>query len=259
MYTIEVQNEAGEVLARAEGIGDARLYYREPYQEGDKILFTSPQPYAALSVDQAVETAEVFLPEHKMAFTIPFGDAKNGFPRTAFIGDAHALFIRPLPPETRAVRRNIALNPIDQRGYALCFPHAEANVETRGEAQFFARNAIDGHRFNNRHGGWPYHSWGIGQRTDAWLRIDFGRTVRIDEVALVLRADFPHDAWWQRITLVCSDGSAHELPLVKTVEVQRFPLGERDVQWVMLQDMVKADDPSPYPALTQIEVYGWEE
>ncbi|MDR0898168.1 MAG: discoidin domain-containing protein [Oscillospiraceae bacterium] len=259
MYTIEVQNGAGEVLARAEGIGDARLYYQGGYQEGDKIVFTSPQPYAAISVDQAIEAAEVLLPEQKIAFAIPFGDAMNGFARTAFTGDAHGIWIRPLPPESRAVRRNIAKNPIDQRGYALCFPHAEANVETRGEAQFFARNAIDGHCFNNRHGGWPYHSWGIGQRTDAWLKIDFGRTVRIDEAALLLRGDWPHDAWWERATLVCSDGSIHELPLVKTHEVQRFPLGEREVQWVMLRDMVKADDPSPYPALTQLEIYGWEE
>ena len=133
-----------------------------------------------------------------------------------------------------------------------------ANVETRGEAQFWARNAIDGLLFNDKHGNWPYHSWGIGERRDAWLRVDFGRPVTIDEVALVLRADFPHDAWWERGTLDCSDGFTVELPLVKTAEAQHFSIGRHTVTWVRLRDLVKADDPSPFPALTQLEVFGFD-
>lgn len=40
--------------------------------------------------------------------------------------------------------RNLAKNVMDQHGETNCYPHASANVETRGEAVFAARNAIDG-------------------------------------------------------------------------------------------------------------------
>lgn len=258
MYTIEVQNARGDVLAHAEGTGDARLVFKGEYHTGDVIIFTAPQKHAALVVDQAVSPAQVYLPQQKLTFHVPFGDAVNGYAPQAFMGEKHAMWIGPVPEDARHQRRNIALNPVDQRGDDACYPHAMANVETRGEAQFWARNAIDGTRFNNDHGGWPYHSWGIGERRDAWLRVDFGRPVTIDEVALTLRADWPHDAWWERGTIDLSDGFTTELPLVKTVEAQYFPLGEHTVTWVRLRDLIKADDPSPYPALTQLEVYGYD-
>ena len=36
--------------------------------------------------------------------------------------------------------------------------------------------------------------------------------------------------------------------------VLTFP--EREVTWVELCNLIKAEDPSPFPALSQIEVYG---
>ena len=44
-----------------------------------------------------------------------------------------------------------------------------ANVETRGEAVFAARNAIDGIYENDAHGIWPYQSWGINRDPNAAL------------------------------------------------------------------------------------------
>lgn len=258
MFTIEVLNEKGDVLAQAQGDDDARLVYAEAWHEGDRIVFTSESAFAWVSVNQSIEPAFVYLPRKAFDFFIPFGDAKNGYASQAFTGVSHTAWIRAASDAEMAVRRNVARNPADQHMDTGCFPHAAANVETRGEAQFWARNAIDGHRFNDKHGSWPYHSWGIGERRDAWLKIDFGRPVRVDEIGIVLRADFPHDAWWERGTLACSDGFITELAFVKTAQVQRFPIGERVVEWVCLQDLIKANDPSPFPALTQIEVYGRE-
>ena len=63
------------------------------------------------------------------------------------------------------------------------------NVETRGEAVFAARNAIDGVYENDAHGIWPYQSWGINRDPNAALTLDFGRPVTIDELRLTLRAD----------------------------------------------------------------------
>ena len=36
--------------------------------------------------------------------------------------------------------------------------------------------------------------------------------------------------------------------------VLTFP--EKEIQWIELCSLIKADDPSPFPALSQIEVYG---
>lgn len=256
MYIIEIHNEAGDVLARATGEADARMIYLGEYRAGDAIVFTAPDHHATVAVDQVVYPAQVYLPQHTFAFHVPFGDAKNGYAPSAFGGEKHAISIGPTQVVPGEARRIISQNPADQRGVSGCYPHAVANVETRGEAQFWARNAIDGVRFNDRHGSWPYHSWGIGERRDAWLRIEFGRPVTIDAVALTLRADFPHDAWWERGTLDCSDGYSVDLSLIKTAEPQLFDIGEHTVTWVRLRDLVKADDPSPFPALTQLEVYG---
>lgn len=258
MFTIELRNAKGVMLARAEGTGDARLVYKGDYREGDRFVFTADTKHVVVSVDQGIEPAPVYLRDEAFTFIIPFGDAKNGYAPQAFYGMLHTAYIRPAGEDTRLGRRNLALNPLDQHHDAGCYPHASANVETRGEAQFWARNAIDGTRFNDRHGTWPYHSWGIGERKDAALRIDFGREVEIDEAALVLRADFPHDAWWEQAALECSDGASVTLDLVKTREVQRFAFPPRKVEWVCLSNLVKADDPSPFPALSQLEVYGRE-
>lgn len=256
MYHIEIKSGQGETLAQAQGDGDARLVYMGEYAPGDVITFTAPREHVCVLVDQAVTPGTVFLPEKTFTFAVPFGDPKNGYAPQAFMGGQHSIWIGPAGPVT--ARRNVARNPLDQRADAGCYPHASANVETRDEAQFFARNVIDGTRFNDKHGKWPYHSWGVGERTDAWLRIDFGRPMLIDEVVLTLRADFPHDAWWERVTIRLSDGYETTLPLIKTAEAQAFAIGLHTVTWLTLSDMVKADDPSPFPALTQIEVYGYD-
>ena len=96
---------------------------------------------------------------------------------------------------------------MDQHGETNCYPHASANVETRGEAVFAARNAIDGVTVNDAHGEWPYESWGINRREDANMRLEFGRKVAVSRIRLYTRADFPHDNWWKQVTIRFSDGS----------------------------------------------------
>jgi len=55
-----------------------------------------------------------------------------------------------------------------------------------------------------------------------------------------------------------SDGSAEVLPLEKTAAPQRFAISPRTVTSLVLCRLKKADDPSPFPALTQIEAWGRE-
>ena len=131
-------------------------------------------------------------------------------------------------------------------------------METRGEAVFAARNAIDGLYENDAHGTWPYQSWGINRDPNAALTLDFGRTVLLDELRLTLRADFPHDSWWTQATVEFDDGSREVLDLQKTAAPQIFSIESRTVKSLKLFELKKADDPSPFPALTQIEAWGTE-
>ena len=156
------------------------------------------------------------------------------------------------------IYRNLAENVNDQHGDVNCYPHASANVETRGEAVFAAKNAIDGVTANHDHGKWPFASWGINQRDDAEIKLEFGREISTDRIVLHIRADFPHDNWWVKGTVEFSDGSSMVLDLEKTDGAQEFTFSEKKISWLVLKDLIKADDPSPFPALTQIEVFGTE-
>ncbi len=81
--------------------------------------------------------------------------------------------------------------------------------------------------------------------------------MKINRCHLVLRADFPHDSYWTQATLVFDDGS-ESLSLVKSSEVQSFNLTEHVTQKVVLKDLIKHEDDSPFPALIQFECFGWE-
>ena len=120
-------------------------------------------------------------------------------------------------------------------------------------------NVIDGLRLNSFHGEWPFQSWGIGAREDAWCELDFGRPVIAEKMALTLRADFPHDAYWTAGHVVLSDGTDLSFSLRKTADRQWIDLGGRTVSRLRLERLVKSDDPSAFPALRQWEVFGREQ
>ena len=140
----------------------------------------------------------VFLPGYAMNWPIPPEDNRSNYSPKSFSGSCQVLRARLMTPQEIHTRRNLALNPYDTHGEHGLFPHAEANVETRNEAVFAARNAIDGLFMNHSHGTWPYQSWGVNRNPNAALTLSFGRTVVIDELRLTLRADFPMTAGGRR-------------------------------------------------------------
>ena len=71
---------------------------------------------------------------------------------------------------------------------------------------------------NHDHGKWPFASWGINQRDDAEIKLEFGREISTDRIVLHTRADFPHDNWWVKGTVEFSDGSSMVLDLEKQTE-----------------------------------------
>ena len=208
-------------------------------------------------MDDALGKAFVYV-TGTVRYLIPFGEKKVCYSPKVFVGNRHLLTARFATEEEISAYKNLALNVIDQHGETNCYPHAWANVETRGESVFAARNAIDGVTQNHSHGEWPYESWGINMQDDAMMTVEFGRLIEADKIVLYTRADFPHDNWWKQVTLSFSDGSSIKWNLEKSDKPHIITFDKKRISWVRLHDLIKAEDPSPFPALSQIEVYGTE-
>lgn len=247
------------LLAEKSGEDEVNLVYLAGYQEGDAILVevSETEQFYFLCLDDGKGKSLVYLTGN-IRYEIPFGEKRFNISPKAFWGERHLLSVRKARPFEVAGYRNLAVNVWDQHGAVNCYPHASANVETRGESVFAAMNAIDGVTASESHGLWPYASWGINRRDDACLRVEFGREVEIDRLILYTRADFPHDNWWEKGRAAFSDGSSLELKLEKGGAAQEFLFEKKRVCWLELKDLIKADDPSPFPALVQLEAYGRE-
>ncbi|NTJ44624.1 carbohydrate-binding protein [Agrobacterium larrymoorei] len=254
--TLKVVSPTNDILAQTSSEDEVFLVYRANYREGDRIILNTSEPgYIHLALDAAMPPTIAYLDGTEFTLPIPDQLKRKSYPPQAFTGYLHRLSARRARHDAFS-RRNLAFNPFDHHDNESLFPHATANVETRGESAFAARNAIDGEKANDDHGFWPYTSWGINRDPNAALTVNFGRPVVIDEFAFYLRADFPHDAWWKRLNVTLSSGETLLFELSKTGAAQSFSLEPKTVEWIRLHDLKKADDPSPFPALTQIEVWG---
>jgi len=256
LITITARTASGEILAQTSHATEALLRIDRIYEDGDVIEITSDDKHLWVQMDATILPGEVYLPDGRMTWHIPAGEHRLAYCPVAFQGARHIVTARVLTDAEVAARRNIACNPSDLRGETNFFPHCTANVETRNEACFCARNVIDGMRHSDYHGEWPFQSWGIGAREDAWCLLDFGREMDVDEMALTLRADFPHDAYWVAGHVALSDGAEVAFDLEKTGDRQFIPLGKHTVRWMRLERMQKSDDPSAFPALIEWEVFG---
>jgi hypothetical protein len=255
---LSIVDAAGVAVACSATAAEVVLVHAPAYRPGDRIrLVPSAAGFAVVQLDDAMPPALLYL-TGPLDLAVPFGDDRIPYSPRAFAGEMHRLTARAARDEEVAARRNLAVNPYDHARIATAFPHAHANVETRGEAVFAARNAIDGEKAADDHGKWPWTSWGINRDPAAALTVSFGRPVVVDEAVIYGRADFPHDAWWERATLVFSDGSEETVTLEKTGAGQSRRFAPRRVAWARLERLVKADDPSPFPALTQLELWGGE-
>ncbi len=255
MIEILLENARGDILARAAHASDARLFVQRAYEPGDRYRISGGR-HMIVQMAAALAPAEIYAPSGHMTYAVPLGDEQRAYAPGAFAGDRHVVAARAMTAEEIARPRNLALNPADLRGETDFYPHATANVETRGESVFAARNVIDGMILNRSHGDWPFESWGIGAREDAYLTVDFGRDVLIDSMNLVLRADFPHDAYWLSGHVVLGDGADIPFSLKKTDARQFVPLGAHTVRRVRLERLQKSDDPSAFPALIEWEILG---
>lgn len=258
--SIKIINADGQSLAENSSADEVNLVYRDTYKEGDKIIINSSQEnlFLHIQIDDGIGSSFVYLTKKEITYNIPFAEKRSSYSPKVFYGNLHLISVKIALPEEIKAYRNLARNVMDQHGETGCFPHASANVETRGEAVFAARNAIDGVKETHSHGSWPYQSWGINMQEDAAFKLEFGRRVCIDKILLYTRADFPHDNWWKEVTVTYSDGTNTVWQLTKSDKAHVLTFEKKEIEWLLLSNLIKADDPSPFPALTEIEVYGMD-
>lgn len=257
---LKVLDAEGHTCMTCDEDSDVSLVYTNTYQKGDRIVLEcrSLNCFCWIQFEDTLSPALVYLTKREISYSIPFDNKRAVFSPKAFTGNRHLIRARLATDEEIHVRRNLAFNPYDQHESTDCFPHTSANVETRGEAIFASYNAVDGIFENKSHGEWPYQSWGINCDSNAAWKLDFGRTVTLDELRITLRADFPHDSWWSEGTVYFSDGSIETLFFKKTGKTQIFPISPRTVTYLSLQNLINSEESSPFPALTQFEAFGNE-
>ena len=260
LIKLKLLDTDGMTLLTAPAAEQVSLVYMNAYKPGDRVSLEigTPGQYVVIQFEDTMAPALVYVVKREINFHIPFGEQAITYSPKSFAGACHIIRARFATPEEIAARRNLAYNPYDEHGDTGFFPHAHANVETRGEAVFAARNAIDGIYENDAHGIWPYQSWGINRDPGAALTLDFGREVLLDELRITERADFPHDNYWVKATVEFSDGSRLDIPLVKSAKPQSVAFEPKRVRSLVLKDLIQAEGTSPFPALTQIEAFGTE-
>ncbi|MGX7264765.1 hypothetical protein [Enterococcus crotali] len=255
-----IDHEKQEQPFTAEGEATAVLAIKDySYVLGDKIVVTTDEGngYFVVQLDETLAPTLIYLTQRTWIYQIPLTDSlRKASVESAFHSKRHHIMVRKAFDHEITNYQNLSLNPHDQKDSTGAYPHAVANVETRDDAVFFAKNAIDGKYGHLSHGSYPFASWGINQQADAALTIDFGRKVEIDWVRLLFRGDYPHDSYWTEVTLEFSDGEELVLSTTKTTTFQeiRFPL--KETSHLTIKNLIKAEDTSPFPALTQIEVFG---
>jgi hypothetical protein len=262
MLTLKLKNNAGELISENSHDTETYLAFKEyVYRDGDYIeLTTNKTPmYLWVQVDEALAPSLIYLTQKTWKYKVVTDKGlKRAFSPKMFSGERHYMMARVASDQDIKSYRNLALNPHDQKESSGAYPHAYANVETRNDSTFFARNAIDGCIANDNHGSFPYQSWGINQQKDAQITIDFGRKVRVDKIALILRGDYPHDSYWTQVTIAFSTGQELIIYPRKKLDRQFFHFKEVETSSVTLKNLIKHEDESPFPALTQVEVYGRE-
>ena len=254
--SIEVFDASGPKIAGATGTGSVSLDLVGCLSEGDVILFSGSR-HMLIKLDPCIPEGEVYAPNGSFIYKVPAGEHRLAYDPKAFKSENTVITARAMTEEEISELRPISRNPHDLRGDTDFFPHATANVETRNESCFAARCVIDGFTENTSHGKFPYQSWGIGTREDAYCVIDFGRDIETSSMALTLRADWPHDSWWTQGTVLLSDGFEFTFGLEKKAVPQTIDFGGKHViNSIKLFGLKKAADESPFPALTQWEVFG---
>ena len=256
---LRLLNRKNELLCESISEDRVGLVYKPEYRDGDWIqLCCERSGFYELRLEDTLPPTIVYIhSDNPGTFIIPAkGSKRTGYSPRSFHGIQHFIGACAANPDLVYARRNLALNPYDTYTETGIYPHVTTNAVTPHEPMSAPRNAIDGLWLNSGRQPYPYQSWGGRMDPDTRLKLEFGTAVDLDSLVLILRAAYPHDNFWKRITVAFSDGSEEVLSTAKSPDPQTFPLTKRGITWLMLKQLIPSEDSSPHYALTQIEAWG---
>jgi hypothetical protein len=252
---IELQDRQGAYIGYAthDGIQPIAFEWPRRWQTGDRLRLSGATDLV-VALEPGFPETLIHLPDGGWTFTVPEAKGLSALdPRLATAKPR--LSVRIATAQDLEAPRNLALNPFDQEDSAA-FPHATTNNTWHNEPFYGPRNAIDGHRENAIHYGWPYQNWGPDNVDKCWLQVDFGRKTTIGSLFVTLRADFPHDDTWRQATLRFSDGTTQTIQLAHAAGPQEFRLKKPvATTWVRFTTSRAGLDPKIWCALTEIEAW----
>jgi len=258
--SFKLLNSQNKVLCEASspiksGKAEINLNFERDFLEGDYIVVQGSK-YLYINLFDSISGSYIYAPEKVFKFLIPLKEKGQVFSMSAFSGTTHKINIRSCSQKEWKVSRNIALNPFDNRGSSLSFPHATSNSEYGNQSIYAARNVIDGFKSNQNHGKWPYQSWGPYKSDSIWLKIDFGTVAEVNKVVIVNRAQFDdnHDSAWQYVILEFSDGTSERITLKKTHLAQEIKIKKHKTSFIKFRDLKPFE--VNWCAWTEVEVWG---
>ncbi len=251
-FRIRLLNEEYEKLKET---SNSPLILTGGFEDGQKLLFSGAR-YLTIQVGEDTQSCMVYLPRERGGMDIPpINTVSDKF--SEFKSEQKIQINKPRVDELLKYK-NLAFNPYDWQGDEISiFPHAESNSECRNDYRFAARNAINGLTKNDAHGKWEDRSWGPEQIKNPWIDIDFGRLVNIDKLVIYIRADFPHDGYWQSASIAFDDGTKENIKLEKTAKAQIFTFSPRNIKSLRIENLAQTE-PLQWCALTEVEVWGTE-
>ncbi len=231
--------------------------YEATYEPGDKAEVTLDSDFIRISFDESQKESLLYVPEHKLVYEFPYGDKLLAYDKASWEKTSHHISISEVEEDTEYAVRELALNSLDTTDNKYSFPHASASFVTRNEPVFQARNAIDGVIDNSCHGEYPYHSWSAGAKLDMDFTLDFGTKIRVEKIIFYLRADFPHDSYWNSLNVIFDDNTKVNVHFEKSAEGQVLELAEaKNTRTIKLCDFTQPGAEPTFAALTQIQVIG---
>ena len=118
--------------------------------------------------------------------------------------------------------------------------------------------SIDGFRSNKSTGNsWPNQCWNPGAAaTDSWIKIDFGRDVKVNTMELLLRMG-SNETFFTDAIVEFSDGTTMAIALHKSSEAMSIDLGGKVTSSLTIKGFVKSNTSASAP-ITEIAVFGTE-
>ena len=247
----ELLKEYNEPLKNS---GEFSFTIERKYEKGDCLVIEGAN-YLFVQLDEYIPGSYVYSPTKRFTYPVPVKENGLNYPKESFSGNQHHLKIRICNKKEWPAYRNLALNPFDIRGESDFYPHATSNSECRGESFYAARNAIDGYKLNTKHGQWPYQAWGPDTVPNLWFKIDFGKTVEIDKLVIVNRAQYSdnHDSYWEKATVEFSDGTREEIKIEKTPLPQEIRIKKHRTSWINFSGLKEFE----HKWCSWIEVEAW--